>query len=91
MKLHRNPDRGSMKQVDVKLALAGTGAAPIAGFDTPDLRSLLQAARTQVREFRFAVRSTVANARKPAKLNTGSNGSKGSSSSRGSDRDGLGG
>ena len=52
--------------------------------------SLLQAARAQARGFRSAVRSAFAEARQAAKQNRGSNGSEGSSSSRGSDEDGSG-
>jgi hypothetical protein len=75
-----------MKGTEATVTLAG---AP--GGDGKELRSLLQAARTQVEEFRPAVRSAFAQARQAVKQNKGSKGSKGSSSSRGSDEDGSGG
>ena len=78
-------------KADGKVLVADAKAARKAGADKKGLRSLLQAARTQVKEFRFAVRSAFAQARQTAKQNKGSKGSKGSSSSRGSDEDESGG
>jgi hypothetical protein len=72
-------------KADGKVLLFDAAVARKAGADKTDLRSLLQAARTQVKEFRSAVRSAFAEARKTAKPNKGSKGSKGNSSSRGSD------
>jgi hypothetical protein len=76
---------------DSKLLLVDANAARAAGGDKTELRSLLQAARLQVKGFRSAVRSAFAQARPAAKQNKGSNGSKHGSSSRGSDRNEAGG
>ncbi len=78
-------------EADGKVLLVDAAAARKAGADKTALRSLLQAARTQAKGFRSAVRSAFAQARQAAKQNRGSKGSKGSSSSRGSDEDGSGG
>ena len=75
-----------MKRTGTTVEIAGTRHA-----GGTDSWSLLQAARTQVNEFRSAVRPAVAEARQAAEQNTGSKGSEGSSSSRGSDEDGFGG
>jgi hypothetical protein len=80
---------------DWKLLLVDVTAARKAGADKAQLRSLLQAARTQVKAFRSVVRSAFRQARQTAKQNKGSNGSKGASkgkpSGQGSDEDGSGG
>jgi len=86
--------RATLK-ADWKLLLVDAGAARKAGADKAQLRSLLQAARTQVKGFRSVVRSAFRQARQAAKQNKGSSGSKGASkgkpSSQGSDEDGSGG
>jgi hypothetical protein len=77
--------------VDSKLLLIDAAAARKAGGDRTELRSLLHAARAQVKGFRSAVRSARAQAGKAAKRNRGSNGSAHSSSGRGSDGNEAGG
>ncbi len=71
-----------MKRSEITVTIPG---APVAG--GTGSRSFLQAARTQANEFRSAVRPDLAEARQAAEQNTGSEGSKSSSSSRGSDED----
>ncbi len=83
--------RARANEADGEVLLVDAVAAREAGADKTDLRSLLQAARTQAKEFRSAVRSAFVEARQAAKQNRGSKGSKGSSSSRGSDEEGFGG
>jgi hypothetical protein len=78
-------------KADSKLLLVDVTVARKAGGDKTELRSLLQAARAQVKGFRSAVRSSFAQARKTAKRNRGSNRSAHSSSSRGSDENEVGG
>jgi hypothetical protein len=78
-------------KADWKLLLVDVTTARKAGGDKTELRSLLRAARAQVKGFRSAVRSSLAQARKTAKRNTGSNRSAHSSSSRGSDENEVGG
>jgi hypothetical protein len=67
-------------KADWKLLLADAKAARKAGADTKELRSLLQAARTQMKGFRSAVRTAYTQA---AKQNKGSNSPKGSSKAKG--------
>jgi hypothetical protein len=78
-------------KADWKLLLVDVTTARKAGGDKTELRSLLRAARAQVKGFRSAVRSSLARASKTAKRNTGSNRSAHSSSSRGSDENEVGG
>lgn len=78
-------------KADSKLLLVDVTAARKAGGDKTELRSLLQAARAQVKGFRSAVRSARAQAGKAAKRNRGSNGPAHSSSGRGSDGNEVGG
>jgi hypothetical protein len=78
---------------DWKLLLSDASAARKNGADKKELKSLLQAARTQMKEFRSVVRTAHTRA---AKQNKGSNGPKGSSKAKGkpsgpgSDKDGSG-
>ena len=78
---------------DWKLLLSDASVARKNGVDKKELRSLLQAARTQVKGFRSVVRTAHTRA---AKQNQGSNGPKGSSKAKGkpsgpgSDKDGSG-
>ena len=80
-------------KADWKLLLADAKVARKAGADKKELRSLLQAARTQMKGFRSTVRTAHTQA---AKQNKGSNGPKGSSKAKGkppgqgSDEDGSG-
>ena len=80
-------------KADWKLLLVDAKAARKAGADKKELRSLLQAARTQMKGFRSAARTAHT---QPAKHNKGSNGPKGSSKTKrkppgqGSDEDGSG-
>jgi hypothetical protein len=82
-------------KADWKLLLTDAAAARKTGGDRTELRSLLKAARTQMKGFRFAVRAAFAQAKQAAKQNKGSNGPKGSlkgkPAGRGSDEDGSGG
>ena len=78
-------------KADSKLMLVDATAARKARADGAGLRSLLQAARTQVKGFRSAVRSAFAQAKQAVKQNKGSKGSKGKPSGQGSDEDGSGG
>jgi hypothetical protein len=94
--LKRDAKAGSTTlKADWRLLLVDATAARKAGGDKAQLRSLLQAARTQVKGFRSAVRSAFAQARQAAKQNKGSKGSKGAGkgkpSGQGSDEDGSGG
>lgn len=90
--LKRDAKAGLMTlKADSKLLLVDVNAARKAGGDKTELRSLLQAARAQVKSFRSAVRSSIAQARKTAKRNRVSNRSAHSSSSRGSDENETGG
>jgi hypothetical protein len=86
-------------KADWKLLLTDAAAARKTGGDRTELRSLLKAARTQMKGFRSAVRTAYTQA---AKQNKGSNssksspgssqqGSKGKHSGQGSDDDGSGG
>jgi hypothetical protein len=75
-----------MKRSETTVAIAGTRGAGWTGS-----RSFLQAARTQAKGFRSAVRPSSLEVRQAAEQNRGSNGSMGRSSSRGSDEDGPGG
>jgi hypothetical protein len=93
-KLRQDAKKGLFKlKADWKLLLADAKAARKAGADKKELRSLLQAARTQMKGFRSAVRTAHTQA---AKQNKGSNGPKGSSKAKGklpglgSDEDGSG-
>jgi hypothetical protein len=79
-----------MKQSGAVLLLVDSRAVRQADAGKFASRSLLQAARAQVKEFRSAVRPALAKARQAAEQNAGSEGSKGSSSSQGSDEDGFG-
>ena len=78
-------------KADWKLLIFDATAARKGGADKTELRSLLQAARTQAKGFRSAVRSAFAQARQAAKQNKGSKGSKGKPSGQGSDEAGSGG
>ena len=78
-------------KADWKLLRFDSRAAHKSGTDKSELRSLLQAARTQMKEFRSAVRSAFAQAKPAGKQNTGSKGSKGKPSSPGSDEHEAGG
>ena len=79
--LRRDAKKGLFTlKADWKLLLADAGAARKAGADRTELRSLLQAARTQMKGFRSAVRAAYTQA---AKQNKGSNGSKGPHGSKG--------
>jgi len=90
--LKRDAKAGQMTlKADWKLMLVDATAARKAGADKAGLRSLLQAARTQVKGFRSAVRTAFAEAKQAAKQNKGSKGSKGKPSGQGSDEDGSGG
>jgi hypothetical protein len=94
--LKRDAKAGSTTlKSDWKLLLVDVTAARKAGGDKAQLRSLLQAARSQMKGFRSAVRSAFAQAKQAAKQNKGSNGSKGAGkgkpSGQGSDEDGSGG
>jgi hypothetical protein len=95
-KLRQDAKKGLFTlKADWKLLLADAKAARKAGADKKELRSLLQAARTQMKGFRSAVRTAHTQA---AKQNKGSNGPKGSSKvkdkgkppGQGSDEDGSG-
>lgn len=83
---------GTLK-ADWKLLLTDVTAARKAGGDKVALRSLMQAARSQLKGFRSVVRAAFAQARQTAKQNKGSHGSKGKGehSGQGSDDDGSGG
>lgn len=73
---------------DWKLLLLDATAARKAGADKAELRSLLQAARTQLKAFRSAVRAAFAKTKRAGKQNTGSKGTKrGEPSGQGSDED----
>src|SRR5262249_42205013 len=90
--LKRDAKAGSKTlKADWKLLVTDANAARKSAGESKELRSLLQAARTQVKGFRSAVRSGFAQAKRAAKQNKGSNGSKGKPSSRGSDKDESGG
>jgi len=90
--LKRDAKAGQMTlKADWKLMLVDATAARKAGADKTGLRSLLQAARSQVKGFRSAVRTAFAQAKQAAKQNKGSKGSKGKPSGQGSDEDGSGG
>jgi hypothetical protein len=94
--LKRDAKAGSTTlKADWKVLLVDVAAARKAGADKAQLKSLLQAARTQVKGFRSAVRSAFAEARQAAKRIKGSKGSKGAGtgkpSGQGSDEDGSGG
>jgi len=71
-------------KADSKLLQVDVIAARKAGGDRVELRSLLQTARLQVKGFRSAVRSSLAQARQAAKRNRGSNGPTQGSSGQGS-------
>ena len=93
--LRRDAKKGRfILKADWKLLLADAKAARKAGADKKELRSLVQAARTQMKGFRSAVRTAYTQA---AKQNKGSHssksspGSKGKHSGQGSDDDGSGG
>jgi hypothetical protein len=73
-------------KADSKLLLLDATAARKARGDKTELRSLLQAARAQVKGFRSAVRSAFAQVRQAAKRERGPSGSTHSSSGRGSDK-----
>ncbi len=82
-------------RADWKLLLIDAAAARKAGADRRGLRSLLKAARTQLKGFRSAVRTAFAQARHAEKQNTGSDGPRGSRdegkpAGRGSDKEGSG-
>jgi hypothetical protein len=79
--LRRDAKKGLFTlKADWKLLLTDAKAARKAGADKVGLRSLLQAARTQMKGFRSAVRAAYTQA---AKQNKGSNSSKGSPGSKG--------
>jgi hypothetical protein len=93
--LRRDAKKGLFTlKADWKLLLADAKTARKAGADKKELRSLMEAARTQMKGFRSAVRTAYTQA---AKQNKGSNssksspGSKGKHSGQGSDDDGSGG
>jgi hypothetical protein len=89
--LRRDAKKGLFTlKADWKLLLRDATAARKAGADKKELRSLLEAARTQMKGFRSVVRTAYTQA---AKQNKGSNGSKSSHSHRaqGSDDDTSGG
>jgi hypothetical protein len=78
--LRRDAKKGLFTlKADWKLLLADAKTARKAGADKKDLRSLLQAARTQMKGFRSAVRTAYT---KAAKQNKGSNGSESSHADR---------
>jgi hypothetical protein len=80
-KLRQDAKKGLFTlKADWKLLLADAKAARKAGADKKELRSVMQAARTQMKGFRSAVRTAHTQA---AKQNKGSNGPKGSSKAKG--------
>jgi hypothetical protein len=95
VQLRRDAKKGLFTlKADSKLLLADAKAARQAGADKKQLRSLLEAARTQMKGFRSAVRTAYTQAAKQNKGSHGSNsspGSKGKHSGQGSDDDGSGG
>jgi hypothetical protein len=93
-KLRQDAKKGRFTlKSDWKHLLSDASVARKAGADKKELRSLLQAARTQMKGFRSAVRTAYTQA---AKQNKGSNGPQGSSKAKGklpglgSDEDGSG-
>ena len=93
-KLRKDAKKGLFTlKSDWKLLLSDASAARKDGADKSELRSLLKAARTQMKGFRSVVRTAYTQA---AKQNKGSNGPKGSSkgkgkpSGQGSGKDGSG-